>query len=130
MSSKRHCITGLSLALVAGAIAVAPASARLDDGSQHRAAPATQVSGVPLRPGTSDFRPRSPVSAPQASNGVGGSPTSAPIAVTPNNGLDWADVGIGAGAGFALAMISVGGALAISSHRRRRTADARPAATA
>ena len=44
--------------------------------------------------------------------------------------LDWADIGIGAAGGFALAMISVGGALAISSHRRRRAADARPAATA
>jgi hypothetical protein len=130
MSSEGHCITGLALALVAGAIAAAPASARIDDGSLHRTAPATQASGVPIRPGTSDFTPGSPVSPSTASPGVGGSPTAAPIAVTPNNGLDWADVGIGAAGGFALAMISVGGALAISSHRRRRAADARPAATA
>jgi len=34
-------------------------------------------------------------------------------------GFDWGDAGIGAGAGFAVTMIGLGGALVISSRRRR-----------
>ena len=36
-------------------------------------------------------------------------------------GFDWGDVGIGAAGGFALSMVGVGGALAISQSRSRRT---------
>jgi hypothetical protein len=42
---------------------------------------------------------------------------------TPNSGFDWGDAGIGAAGGLALAMLGLGGALAVSQHRGRRTHD-------
>jgi hypothetical protein len=39
----------------------------------------------------------------------------------PAGGFDWGDAGIGAAGGLALSMIGVGGALAISQNRARRT---------
>ena len=39
----------------------------------------------------------------------------------PTSGFDWGDAGIGAAGGFALSMIGIGGALAVSQHRTRRT---------
>ena len=39
----------------------------------------------------------------------------------PANGFDWGDAGIGAAGGLALSMIGLGGALAVSQHRTRRT---------
>jgi hypothetical protein len=38
-----------------------------------------------------------------------------------NGGFDWGDAGIGAAAGFSVSMIGVGGALATSQRRGRRT---------
>jgi hypothetical protein len=39
----------------------------------------------------------------------------------PSGGFDWGDAGIGAAAGFSVSMIGVGGALATSRRRGRRT---------
>jgi hypothetical protein len=39
-----------------------------------------------------------------------------------NSGFDWGDAGIGAAGGLALSMVGLGGALAVSQHRSRRTA--------
>jgi hypothetical protein len=51
--------------------------------------------------------------------------TSAPQAIdrvdTPPSRFDWGDAGIGAAGGLALAMIGLGGALAVSQNRARRT---------
>jgi hypothetical protein len=40
---------------------------------------------------------------------------------TPPNGFDWGDAGIGAAGGLALAMIGLGGGLAVSQRRSRRS---------
>jgi hypothetical protein len=39
----------------------------------------------------------------------------------PANGFDWGDAGIGAAGGLALSLIGVGGVLAVSQRRTRRT---------
>jgi hypothetical protein len=44
----------------------------------------------------------------------------------PNSGFDWGDAGIGAAGGIALTMIGLGGALAVSQHRTRRTPTPQP----
>ncbi|HKO28340.1 MAG TPA: hypothetical protein VJU80_12840 [Solirubrobacteraceae bacterium] len=86
-----------------------------------------------------------PVSPPATSGGAGGraayregqlataadaaaraaNRASAPRAVvriqTPQSGFDWGDAGIGAAGGLALSLIGVGGALAVSQNRARRT---------
>lgn len=50
------------------------------------------------------------------------SPPATIVRVTaPNNGFDWGDAGIGAAGGFALSMVALGGALAVSQSRARRT---------
>lgn len=40
---------------------------------------------------------------------------------TPKSGFDWGDAGIGAAGGVALAMLGLGGALAVSQRRPRRS---------
>ena len=40
---------------------------------------------------------------------------------SPDGGFDWGDAGIGAAGGVAIAMLGVGGALAVSQRRPRRT---------
>jgi hypothetical protein len=40
---------------------------------------------------------------------------------TPQSGFDWGDAGIGAAGGVALAMLGLGGALAVSQRRPRRS---------
>jgi hypothetical protein len=50
-------------------------------------------------------------------------PTTTVRVTTPKaaNGFDWGDAGIGAAAGVALSMIGLGGALAVSQRRTRRS---------
>lgn len=43
------------------------------------------------------------------------------VRITASNGFDWGDAGIGAGGGLALAMVGIGGALALSGRRTRRS---------
>jgi hypothetical protein len=107
MICNHHRLTGLALALVVAALLAPAASARPID----QVSPQSQSGSV-----TRHVKPP---------------PSQVRVApATSDQGVDWGDVGLGAGAGFALAMIAVGGALAISSHRRRHMADARPAARA
>lgn len=47
-------------------------------------------------------------------------PTIVRVSAT-NGGFDWGDAGIGAAGGLALSMVGVGGALAVSQRRTRRT---------
>jgi hypothetical protein len=63
--------------------------------------------------------PRSEV----VSGGGYGSGTAAPVVrvTSPSTGFDWGDAGIGAAGGIALSMIGLGGALAVSQNRGRRT---------
>jgi hypothetical protein len=48
-------------------------------------------------------------------------PTTIVRVTTPTDGFDWGDAGIGAAAGVALSMIGLGGALAVSQRRTRRS---------
>ena len=48
-------------------------------------------------------------------------PTTIVRVITPAGGFDWGDAGIGAAAGVALSMIGLGGALAVSQRRTRRS---------
>ena len=48
-------------------------------------------------------------------------PTTTVRVITPTGGFDWGDAGIGAAAGVALSMIGLGGALAVSQRRTRRS---------
>lgn len=58
--------------------------------------------------------------ATQATHPV--SPPATIVHVTArDSGFDWGDAGIGAAGGFALSMVGLGGALAISQNRGRRT---------
>jgi hypothetical protein len=56
----------------------------------------------------------------------GAATTSTPPAIvrveTPNSGFDWGDAGIGAAGGLAISLLAVGGTLAVSGHRTRRSA--------
>ena len=77
--------------------------------------PATTANQPPAtvysRPDKSMIRITTPASAPQAVVRI----------TTPPNGFDWGDAGIGAAGGLALATIGLGGALALSQRRPRRT---------
>jgi hypothetical protein len=64
------------------------------------------------RPDKSMIRATTPGSTPQAVVRV----------EIPKSGFDWGDAGIGAAGGVALCMVGLGGALAISQNRARRTA--------
>lgn len=53
-----------------------------------------------------------------------GAHSTAPTIVrvtAPTSGFDWGDAGIGAAGGFALTLVALGGGLAISQNRSRRT---------
>jgi hypothetical protein len=54
-----------------------------------------------------------------------GSPTAVPATavdvIAPNGGFDWGDAGIGAAAALALTLLCIGGALAVSQRRARRS---------
>jgi hypothetical protein len=65
---------------------------------------------------------RFPAGSPSVSNQTT-APTGPPpiVRISSPGGFDWVDAGIGAAGGFALSMIGLGGALAASERRRRRT---------
>jgi hypothetical protein len=70
---------------------------------------------------------KSIVAATSPSNTAGSTakPSAAPPPVVrieaAGNGFDWGDAGIGAASGLALSLIGLGGVLAVSQHRTRRT---------
>jgi hypothetical protein len=49
------------------------------------------------------------------------SPQAVVRITSPDGGFDWGDAGIGAAGGVAIAMLGLGGALAVSQRRPRRT---------
>jgi hypothetical protein len=63
-----------------------------------------------------------PARSPSASNQTT-APTGPPtiLRISSPSGFDWGDAGIGACGGFALSMIGIGGSLAVSERRGRRT---------
>ena len=61
-----------------------------------------------------------PAGTPNSASGYSSAPTIVRVS-PPNDGFDWVDAGIGAAGGFALSMLGIGGGLAISQRRARRT---------
>jgi hypothetical protein len=106
MTITHRISTGVALALVLGTSAT-PAVARPFDlnanGSYVPAGSASMLSQT--------AQPTQPVST---------SPTIVRVTAG-NSGFDWGDAGIGAAGGIALSMVSLGGALALSQNRARRS---------
>ena len=103
-----HRITTTAAVLLSLAAAGAPtATARPDFAPAANQPPPTVYS----RPDKSLVPVTTPASVPQAVVRIS----------SPTGGFDWGDAGIGAAGGFALSMIGIGGALAISQNRARRT---------
>jgi hypothetical protein len=98
-----------SVVAIALAIAAPAALARAD------------LNPSPSQITTANAGPRSEV----VDGGGYGSPTAVPATgvhvIAPNGGFDWGDAGIGAAGGFALTLLCVGGALAVSQRRGRRS---------
>jgi hypothetical protein len=103
MTTTHRITTGLALALALGASAAPAAARQFDLNANGSYVPAGSVS-------MQASQPSRPVS----------SPTIVRVSA-PNSGFDWGDAGIGAAGGVALSMIGLGGALAVSQHRARRT---------
>ena len=114
--TRTHRITTTAAVLLSLAAAGAPtAMARPDFAPAAKQPPPTAYSRpdkslIPLTTPSGDGTSR-PASAPQAVVQV----------QTPPSGFDWGDAGIGAAGGLALSLIALGGALAVSQHRTRRT---------
>jgi hypothetical protein len=72
-----------------------------------------------LTPNGSEVPAGSPAVTGQAT-GPATPPTIVRVSAS-NGGFDWGDAGIGAGGAFALSIIGLGGALATSQRRARRT---------
>jgi hypothetical protein len=102
----------LSLAAAGAPTATATVSSSTNPATTANHPPATVYS----RPDKSMIRITTPASAPQAVVRI----TTLP------NGFDWGDAGIGAAGGLALATIGLGGALALSQRRPRRTRQTTP----
>lgn len=121
-----------AIALTAGAVAAPVATARparmaprqsvaaisvsqqrqLSAAAQRAASPATA-----LKYGRQD---KQVAPSPSSQTPVNAAPTSPPTA-TASNGFDWGDAGIGAAGALAISIVGVGGTLALSQRRSRRT---------
>ena len=108
----------LSLA-AAGAPAASAASYSRQDKSIVPAANPTPAA-VYSRQDKSIVRATSPSTTAGSTAKVSAAPPVVRIQA-PTSGFDWGDAGIGAAGGFALSMIGIGGALAVSQRRPRRT---------
>jgi hypothetical protein len=108
MTSTRHIPAGIALAL-ALATSAAPASARpFDLNANGPYVPVTVAS----------------TQAPSQVTPMRGRPVGPQATVVPtaqSGGFDWGDAGIGAAGGVALSVLGLGGTLAVSQHRTRRT---------
>jgi hypothetical protein len=102
--------TGRRAAVVAGARHVSPTTLAPSAGPRH-----VTPTIVATRGGADHVAPTT-LATPVGARHV--SPTAS---ATPNNGFDWGDAGIGAGGAVALMTLLVGGALGVSSVRRRAT---------
>jgi hypothetical protein len=84
------------------------------------------MSAAPALAYQTDLTPNGSL-VPAGSPSVAGPATAPPTSPTivrvsaSNGGFDWGDAGIGAGGAFALSIIGLGGALATSQRRARRT---------
>jgi hypothetical protein len=105
MSTIQRTSIGLVMALALGAGAAPALAGPFDVNSHGSIVPA----GSPSM--------RSPVAKTEA---VSTAPTTVRV-TAPNSGFDWGDAGIGAAGGIALSMIGLGGGLAVSQNRARRT---------
>jgi hypothetical protein len=129
MFSPHHIIKGTALALALGAIAAPIASANTVTYSRQDKQLITNV-------GVRASQPRPPVipNTPYSNRALGvsrndgyyGTAVSStahllPLATTTNDSFDWGDAGIGAAGGLTISMLAVGGALALSQRRSRRT---------
>jgi hypothetical protein len=86
------------------------------------------VSATPALAWQSDLTPNGsqvPAGSPSVTRhaGIPATPPTVVRVVASDGGFDWGDAGIGAGGGVALSMIAVGGVLASSQRRSRRTRD-------
>jgi hypothetical protein len=92
---------------------------------QHQRA-ASQPVGVYSRQDKS-LLPRKSGSTSDLANVRKGSASQPVVRIeTAESGFDWGDAGIGAAGGVALAMLAVGGALAVSQRRPRRSRQTTP----
>jgi hypothetical protein len=111
-----HRTTTTAAVILSLVAAVAPTATATVSGTN----PATTANQAPAsvysRPDKSMIRVTTPAVAPQAVVRI----------TTPPSGFDWGDAGIGAAGALALAMIGVGGALAASQRRPRRTRQTTP----
>jgi hypothetical protein len=115
MTTTHRIRMGIVLALALGTSA-APASARFFDLNANG-------SYVPAPTASTQV----PTQATKPSPSVSTQPTIVHVTAR-NSGFDWGDAGIGAAGGIALSMVGLGGALAVSQRRPRRTRHA-PAVT-
>lgn len=108
MSTTNRMATGIAVALALGASA-APAAAR-----PAQFAPLEDPAAASTRAAVHAASPAATTrAAVQAA-----SPAPAIVRVTPSNGFDWGDAGIGAAGGLALAVVGFGGGLAASQRRK------------
>jgi hypothetical protein len=114
-----------AIALTAGAIAAPVASAYPPRTAPSQGAAAV---GQAHQPTVASYTRQDKQLAPSSPSqpAVNAAPASAP-AGSPSGGFDWADAGIGAAGGLAISIVGIGGALALSQRRVRRT---RPTAVA
>ena len=123
MLSPQRIARVTAVALTAGAVAAPIASAYppRDASSQALAASSNGVAQVPHQKAAPYARQdKQVVQSSQSQAPVSAVPPSAPAA-TPGGGFDWGDAGIGAAGGLAISVVGIGGALALSQRRTRRT---------
>ncbi|MGN6169892.1 MAG: hypothetical protein ACTHQQ_17245 [Solirubrobacteraceae bacterium] len=118
-----------AIALTAGAVAAPVASARPARMAPNAAAAAISASQQQV---SAAARPAAPVPliySRQDKQLAPSSSSQAPVNVAPasvragtaSDGFDWGDAGIGAGGALAISIIGIGGGLALSQRRTRRT---------
>lgn len=107
-------ITGVALA--ASAVAAPTASAMPIGGIPNQARPAA-AKASPLAQATYSRQDKQMVPNSPTPAAVPSKPTV--VSSTPNGGLDWAYVGIGAGGAAVLTIVGLGGALAIQRRSRK-----------
>ena len=106
MTTTHRISTGVALALALGTSATPAVARPLDLNANGSYVPAGSPSMV-----SQTGRPTQSVSTP---------PTIVRVTAG-NSGFDWGDAGIGAAGGIALSMVGLGGALALSQNRARRS---------
>lgn len=84
------------------------------------------VSATPALAWQSDLTPNGsevPAGSPSVTSqaGVPATPPTVVRVIASSGGFDWGDAGIGAAGGLAISLIGLGGALAVSERRGRRT---------